>query len=223
MGHKFALRPIAKGSPVLKYAQPIGVALGDIRQGDWVHVHNVGLAHEVGDRTTGLEHPQPPPLPDDLPRSFMGYRRADGRVGTRNYVLVVPTSNCSSHVCSAIAEAFRESRCAGVDGVVALPHHDGCGHHDGPDVAQLERTLKGMARHPNVAAVLFVGLGCEINNLDRYTQLSLATAGRRPVATLEIQAAGGTLKTIEAGTRCVRELLDEATRCASARRNRFRN
>ncbi len=213
MGHKFALRLIPRGSPVIKYAQPIGVALGDIRQGDWVHVHNVGLAHEISDHVQTLERPQPPAFPNDLPRSFLGYRRADGRVGTRNYIAVVPTSNCSSHVCVAIADVFRECRSAGVDGVVALPHHDGCGHHDGPDVVQLERTLKGMALHPNVAAVLLVGLGCEINSLARYTQPSFL-APVRPFATLEIQKEGGTLKTIEAGTRCVRDLVDEAKRCA---------
>ena len=91
-GHKFALREIPLGGWIYKYAQIIGKALYPIQAGEWVHTHNVELAHDLDHHEYAVDRPQPPELPDDLPRTFMGYRRADGRVGTRNYVAVVATS-----------------------------------------------------------------------------------------------------------------------------------
>jgi altronate hydrolase len=210
MGHKFALRPIIAGNRVVKYAQPIGIALSDIGAGDWVHLHNLGLVYEVQNRVHAVDRPQPPIFPDHLPRTFQGYLRTDGRVGTRNYIVVLATSNCSSHVCEGIADEYRGFRSERVDGVVAIPHHDGCGHHDGPDVLQLQRTLTGIALHPNVGAVLLVGLGCEINSVGRFQDPALKT---RRCKTLEIQRVGGTLKTITAGVRTLRELIDESSGC----------
>jgi altronate hydrolase len=210
MGHKFALRPVSAGSQIVKYAHPIGLALSDIHTGDWVHIHNVELAHDVHGAVHAVERPRPPFFSEGLPRSFAGYLRADGRVGTRNYIAVVATSNCSSHVCMGIADEFRAFRSDRVDGVVAIPHHDGCGHHDGPDIVQLNRTLTGIALHANVAAVLLVGLGCEINHIGRFENPALR---EKRFETLEIQKTGGTLKTIAAGARVVSGLIEEGSCC----------
>jgi len=211
--HKVALYAIPQGCYVYKYSQIIGKARFPIQPGEWVHTHNLELAHELDQCEYAVDSPQPPSLPFDLPRTFWGYRRADGRIGTRNHIAVIPTSNCSSHVCVEIAEEFRRVREEGLDGVFALPHIEGCGHHRGPDTELLERTLKGIIGHPNVFAVIVAGLGCEVNSLAKYAGSSLETRYGKPAATLEIQATGGTLKTIAEGIKKVRELLEAVKTC----------
>ncbi|HYK90791.1 MAG TPA: altronate dehydratase family protein [Acidobacteriota bacterium] len=206
-GHKLALRPIAQGERVYKYSQIIGNAGRPIQPGEWVHTHNLELAHELGSHEFALDHPRPPALSEDLPRTFLGYRRPDGKVGTRSHIAIVAISNCASHVCEGIAEEFRRVQEEGFDGIFALPHKEGCGHHAGPDVDQLERTLKGIIIHPNVAAVMVVGLGCEVNSLSRYVGPDLETRYEKPAAALEIQTAGGTLKSINEGVKKVHELV----------------
>ena len=207
-GHKFALREIPQGSYIYKYSQIIGKALYPIQPGEWVHTHNVELAHDLDHHDYAVDRPQPPELPSGLPRTFTGYRRPDGRVGTRNYIAVVATSNCSSFVCEGIAERFKGFRAENIDGVVALPHQEGCGHHDGPDLEQLERTLKGMIVNPNVAGVVVVGLGCEMNSITRYSGSGPDIRKLKPIAGMEIQTAGGTPKTIAAGAAKVGELME---------------
>jgi altronate hydrolase len=213
VGHKVAVRGIPIGTNVLKYSQIIGKATAEIRPGDWVHTHNVELSHDLEHHQYAVDRPRPPELPSDLPRTFHGYCRPDGCVGTRNYVAVVATSNCSSHVCELIAAEFKGVRTDTADGVVSLPHQEGCGHHDGPDVAQLERTLKGMILNANVAAVLVVGLGCEINSLSRYIGPGSDLEKIKPLRGLEIQSIGGTLKTVSEGSRLVRELMEIVRAC----------
>ena len=207
-GHKFALREIPQGSFVYKYAQIIGKALYPIQPGEWIHTHNLELAHDLDDHQYAVDRPKPPEFPADLPRTFYGYRRQDGRVGTRNYIAVVATSNCSSHVCEGIAEEFKGFSTENIDGVVALPHQEGCGHHDGPDLEQLERTLKGMILNPNVAGVVVVGLGCEMNSITRYSGTGPDLRATKPFTGLEIQTVGGTRKTIAGGAKAVRELME---------------
>jgi altronate hydrolase len=204
-GHKVAAVDIPKGSAVIKYGQSIGKASRAIRAGEWVHTHNLEPRDAGENPEFAVEQPQPPELPPGLPRSFSGYLRPDGRVGTRNYVAVVPVSNCASHVASRIASEFSGLRDAGIDGVFAVPHPEGCGHHEGPDTVQLERTLKGIAGHPNVGAVLFVGLGCEVNSLSKYESFR-----ERPAATLEIQSAGGSTRSVSEGKRVIRKLMETA-------------
>jgi altronate hydrolase len=211
-GHKFALREIPLGAWIHKYSQIIGKALYPIQTGEWVHTHNVELAHDLDHHEFAVVSPQPPELPDDLPLTFNGYRRADGRVGTRNYIAVVATSNCSSFVCERIADEFKGFRDEHIDGVVALPHQEGCGHHDGPDLAQLERTLKGMILNPNVAGVVVVGLGCEMNQLTRYSGEGPDLRKLKPLVGMEIQTSGGTLKTTAHGAAKVRELIETVSR-----------
>jgi altronate hydrolase len=207
-GHKMAIRSIGRGAEVLKYSQIIGTASRPIEPGSWVHTHNLTGEHDLSRAEMAVDRPQPPLLPEDLPRTFLGYRRADGRVGTRNFIAVLAASNCSSHVCAGIAEALRNFRSDSVDGVVALPHQEGCAHHEGPDTEQLERTMRGMVLHPNVAAVLMVGLGCEVNNISRYLGPGSRLAETNTVAGLEIQSSGGTLKSIAEGVHVVRGFVE---------------
>jgi altronate hydrolase len=207
-GHKFAVREISQGSYIYKYAQIIGKAPYPIQPGEWVHTHNLELAHDLDDHEYAVDRPRAPELPADLPRTFYGYRRQDGRVGTRNYIAVVATSNCSSHVCEGIAEQFKGFSTENIDGVVALPHQEGCGHHDGPDLQQLERTLKGMILNSNVAGVVVVGLGCEMNSITRYSGTGPDLRAIKPLTGLEIQTVGGTRKTIASGAKAVREIME---------------
>ena len=214
-GHKIALLPIAQGSPVFKYGEIIANATCEIAPGAWVHTHNTapdfcGRDYEYATRAPITELFPPEQVP-----TFMGYQRDNGDVGTRNYIAVIATSNCSSHVVAGIAEQLRhvgpETR--GVDGVVAIPHQEGCGHSQGEDTWQLERTIAGMIFHPNVGAVLMVSLGCEVNQISKYlgtTQLGQQSFRKgKIIVGLEMQSSGGTRKTIEAGVRQVEELIKQ--------------
>jgi altronate hydrolase len=210
-GHKFAVREIPQGSPVTKYSHEIGDALYPIRAGEWVHTHNVQVKHDLESPEFPVYDPAPIEFPQGLPRTFHGYRRGDGRVGTRNYIAVLAASNCASHVCTRIAEELAGVRGEGLDGIVALPHQDGCGAHDGPDIDQLERTLKGIILNPNVAAALMIGLGCEINNLARYSGWATELGQLKLFAGMEIQSVGGTSGAIAEGMRRL-DVMVEAVR-----------
>ncbi|MGQ3053681.1 MAG: UxaA family hydrolase [Roseateles sp.] len=205
-GHKIALRAIAPGELVLKYGQPIGMASQAIAAGEHVHVHNVEMgttlpAQAVDAGTSAANRPQDA-------ASFEGYVRADGRVGTRNYIGVLSSVNCSATVCKAIARAFEApGALPGVDGVVAITHGSGCGMSDGEGLALLRRTLRGYALHPNFAAVLVIGLGCEVNQVGAL--LDGLDGGAR-VRSLSIQGEGGTREAIATGQALVRELAAEA-------------
>jgi altronate hydrolase len=164
MGHKIALAPIHKGQAVLKYGQIIGFASQEIAPGDLVHVHNVDPGAFERDYAFCRDCP-PPPEPAE-PRYWMGYDRGDGRYGTRNFIAVISTVNCSASTSKYISERFRQTdllkQYPNVDGVVAITHKAGCAmQYGGPDHRQLDRTLAGFARHPNVAAYILLGLGCE--------------------------------------------------------------
>ncbi|MEK6290174.1 MAG: altronate dehydratase family protein [Paraburkholderia tropica] len=213
-GHKVAMRNIARGAFVTKYRQTIGVALCDIAAGEHVHVHNVGMPERHGSWQPGRERT----LRDagtDRSDTFQGFVRPDGQVGTRNYIGVIASVNCSASVCHAITDAFRGPAIdafSNVDGVVAITHQSGCGlSANGEGIALLRRTLAGYARNPNFAAVLFVGLGCEVNQVEDL----VASAGARhegTVRTLVIQDAGGVREAVTQGAAIVRELLELADR-----------
>jgi altronate hydrolase len=216
-GHKVAVTAVAQGAPVRKYGQRIGVATAPIRAGEHVHSHNLGFGAGELDHAFAVDARDPDPPAE--PRSFDGYRRSDGRVGTRNYLAVVTTVNCSATAARHLGEqAARSGLLAGhptVDGVVVLTHATGCGMAaDGDGLELLRRTLTGYATHPNVAGVLVLGLGCEVN------QIADLTAGwpelpDRPVRRLAIQDLGGTSATVREGLAGLRELLPQA---AAARR-----
>lgn len=213
-GHKVATTDIAGGARVCKYRQTIGVALRDIAAGEHVHVHNVGMPaqHERGEAAVRASSRS---VDGPLAETFMGFVRPDGSVGTRNFIGVIASVNCSASVCHAIADAFKGEAMASfgnVDGVVAITHQSGCGMSStGDGIALLRRTLLGYARSPNFAGVLLVGLGCEVNQVDALTEL-LEPAGACPVKTLVIQEQGGARETIQRGIEIVRDLLHAADR-----------
>jgi altronate hydrolase len=221
MGHKFAVRPIAAGEPVLKFGQVIGFAGRDIAPGEHVHVHNVRVGAFERDYAFSTEVPAPLPPPAEE-RVWKGFdrgpsRAAHQRYGTRNYLAIISTVNCSASASKYIAERVKASGLLrdfpNVDGVVPIVHKMGCAHqYEGPDHRQLEQTLAGFAKHPNVAAYLLVGLGCEIaqaTHLIEAEGLGLIQLGGTKTQTpvLTIQEAGGIGKTVEAGVKAVAELL----------------
>ena len=185
-GHKVAVAPIAAGAAVRKYGQVIGFASTAIEPGDWVHVHNVAAGRFERDYAHATEVAPPPPVVG--PRTFLGYLRDDGRVGTRNYVAVISAVNCSASTSRLVADRFRGPEFRRdfphVDGVFAVTHKGGCGMQArGPDHVQLERVLAGFARHPNVAACVLVGLGCEVSQAAEIVEvhdLIAAGSGRSP-------------------------------------------
>jgi altronate hydrolase len=230
-GHKFALNAVREGDPVRKYGQVIGYADAAIRPGDWVHTHNLGFGAGEGEGQKALhldyEYCSDIPHVDyygpEQQRTFLGYARPDGRVGTRNYVALVSTVNCSASTVQAIADYFRSSDVMkdfpGVDGVLPVAHKSGCGQHlGGADYVQLQRTLAGMAEHPNVAGYLLVGLGCEVNQALAMAQNqgliraeSLRVGRPQSPSTLIIQEEGGIRKTVQRGIKETVQLLKRAS------------
>lgn len=213
-GHKVALRDHAEGDRVLRYGQIIGFAARPIAAGEHVHDHNLSLGAFTRDHAIGVD--RLPPVPHMTGKGFLGYRRADGRVGTRNYVGILTTVNCSAHVALSVARAFERNELAGhdplaawpnVDGVVALTHKTGCGMSAGEPLRLLRRTIEGYARHPNFSHVIVIGLGCEVNQTG-----GLFGGGNPGLRRLTIQGEGGTRKTIERAVGEVRGILDEANR-----------
>lgn len=211
-GHKVARRPLAAGEPVRKSGHVIGVTDRPIAAGDHVHTHNlvIGAPRPPGARSPATATAPRAPRRDDSawsPATFDGYHRPDGRVGTRNQLLVLPTVNCSSTVARAVADRVRARLPDALDGVWALAHPSGCAiPADGLELGRLRSVLRGYATHPNVGGVLVVGLGCEVNQLDDLVAL-LPTDRLR---TLEIQASGGTAAAVDAGVAALGELAELA-------------
>ncbi|QBX34969.1 altronate dehydratase [Paracoccus liaowanqingii] len=211
-GHKIARRAIAQGAAVVKYGQTIGYATAPIAAGDHVHSHNCAFGAHGRDYRPGSRLAEAEAALARHPReglTFQGYHRPGGQVGTRNFIALVATVNCSATVIRRAAEELRiEGALAAfpnVDGVVAFAHGSGCGMADsGPGWQALQRVLTGHAGHPNVGAALFVGLGCEVMQIARMKQ-ELGEAAR--FHGLTIQENGGTRTTIAAIKARVREML----------------
>jgi altronate hydrolase len=209
MGHKIATRRIAAGEIVRKYGQVIGVASADIAPGAHVHVHNLDLSDKrerVGNAPvwTGRTEPQ---------RTFMGYRRKDGRVGVRNYIGVLTSVNCSATVARHIAEAAEKmgllDGMENVDGIVPITHNSGCGMAGaGEGFDMLRRTLWGTAANPNFGAILLVGLGCEVLQVDRLSETYGLTDGR-DFHSFTIQDTGGTRKAVAEGIERLKTIIPE--------------
>src|SRR5207342_3610146 len=197
------------------YGQVIGCATQDIAPGQHVHTHNLAFSDFARAHDPGADA-----RPTDFvaaPASFEGIVRADGRIATRNYIGVLTSVNCSATAARAIADQFRRdirpealADYPNVDGVVALTHGGGCAiDTEGEGIAILRRTLAGYARHPNFAAVLIIGLGCEANQIAGIVQTQKLTAGPK-LQTFTIQETGGTAKTVALGIERVKELLPAA-------------
>ncbi|MEX2632110.1 MAG: altronate dehydratase family protein [Tistlia sp.] len=212
-GHKIAVRDIDAGEPIAKYGQIIGFATDAIAAGSHVHVHNVGLHDFQRDYGVSSEARATAFLPEAERASFQGFRRANGGVGTRNYIGILTSVNCSATVGRYIAQSFDKDLLAAhpnVDGVVPLVHGTGCGMADsGEGYANLQRVLWGYARHPNFAGILMVGLGCEVNQIDFL--LEAYGIERGPLfQTFNIQSAGGTRRAVAKGVELLGEMLPHA-------------
>ena len=215
-GHKMATQDIPKGAPVHKYAQVIGYAGVDIAKGDHVHTHNLEFRNV--DQTYEFATNLRPVSPVTKPDMFMGYRRASGRVGTRNYIAVLTSVNCSATAARRIADYFTDDKLAAypnVDGVVAFVHGTGCGMAgSGDGFEALQRVMWGYARNPNVGGVLMAGLGCEMNQIDWLVEAYGLKTG--PLfQSMNIQNVGGLQKTIDLGIKKIEEMLpivNQATR-----------
>lgn len=218
-GHKVAVRPVVRGSTVRKYGQVIGQATRDIMPGDHVHLHNLGMTARKREYEFGTDVRTVPAPDAGDPVTFDGFARKDGRVGTRNYVAVLATVNCSASAARGIVEQARRRllpEYPNVDGIIALTHKTGCAAPvNGPDYRVLQRTLAGYADHPNVGAAMFVALGCEGNQ----AEVLLDDTGLRRIShvppVIAIQEQGGVQKAVERGVETVARLLkhaDEARR-----------
>jgi len=216
-GHKVATCDIAVGQPVRRYDQIIGVATQPIAKGAHVHTHNLAFSDFAREHAPGAG--AQPTAYVDKPATFDGIVRADGRVATRNYIGILTSVNCSATAARAIADHFRRdirpealAEFANVDGVVALTHGMGCATaSDGEELQVLRRTLGGYAKHPNFAAVLVVGLGCETNQIEGLVAQEGLQEGVKLVA-FNIQDTGGTAKTVAKGIALIQAMLPEANR-----------
>jgi altronate hydrolase len=215
-GHKMAVAALEVNEPVRKYGQIIGFASKPIARGEWVHEHNVVLHDFARDYRIAEDAKNDEVLAPELRATFQGYMRANGKTGTRNYIGVLTSVNCSASVAKFIAEAVNRSDIlAGfpeIDGVVPFVHGTGCGmaaHGEGWDV--LRRTQWGYATHPNLGAVLMVGLGCEVFQIERMKDEYGLVEGDH-FQTMTIQATGGTKKTIAQGIERIKAMLPVAAR-----------
>jgi len=214
-GHKMATRAIEAGQPIKRYGQIIGTASQAIEPGQHVHTHNLAMAdfaraHELGADFKPVDY-------IETPATFMGIVRPDGRVATRNYIGVLTSVNCSATAARAIADYFRRdihpealADFPNVDGVVALTHGLGCAVDSlGEPLQILRRTLAGYARHPNFAAVLLVGLGCETNQISGLLEAHNLKENEY-FHTFTIQSTGGTAKTVALGIEKIKKMLPAA-------------
>ena len=212
-GHKKATEAIKTGQAVRKFNQIIGFASIDIVAGEHVHTHNCDFANFERDYAFGEQAVATTFVPEDQHATFMGFDRGNGRVGTRNYIGVLSTVNCSATVAKHIAAEIEKSgvleNFPNIDGVVGLAHGMGC-CMDAQDegYANLQRVLNGYIRHPNFGAVLLIGLGCEVNQVS-YLLGNYGLDESSTFQTMVMQDMGGTRKTVEAGVARIKAVLPE--------------
>jgi altronate hydrolase len=220
-GHKVARRAIASGELILKWGQTIGFATAPIERGRWIHTQNMtagALQHDY-EKSTAVP-PDPAPSRN---HTFQGYRRADGRAGTRNYIAIISNVNCSAAVVRRVAARFTAERLRdfpNVDGVLSFSHGTGCAmQFGGEHHRMLNRVMGGIARHPNIGGYILVGLGCEVGTIGHLIQdqglVQIGDSGSssvngvaRPIV-LSMQELGGTKKTIDEAERLVEKLLPQ--------------
>ncbi|MEO8881812.1 MAG: altronate dehydratase family protein [Devosia sp.] len=214
-GHKFATRAIAASQPVVKFGQIIGFAKTDIAPGDWVHEHNCGVGEEHGAFSRDYAFSEGVVPTDFVPAgqqaTFEGFRRANGKVGTRNYVGILTSVNCSTTVAGFIAKEIERSGILEdypeIDGIIALKQSNGCIiDYRGVIFDTLKRTTWGYATNPNMGGVIMVGLGCEGFQIPRFKEAYNVTESDT-FRTMTIQEIGGTKKTVEAGVEAIKAML----------------
>ena len=215
-GHKMATTAIAPGQPILNSGHVIGFASKAIAPGEWVHEHNVEMHafdrdYQYAQGAVAVQF-----VPNGERATFQGYRRANGKIGTRNYLAILTSVNCSASVANFVEQEVERSAILadypGVDGVISLVHGTGCGMADrGEGFDVLRRTQWGYASHPNMAGVLMIGLGCEVFQIEHLKSKYGLVEGDT-FRTLTIQTTGGTRKSVEAGVAAVREMLPMANK-----------
>ena len=211
-GHKVAKRAIPSGEAVFKYGQIIGRSTKDISAGEHVHTHNIEFTDHKSGYEFATEVQNKSSVADNA--EFLGYQRDDGTVGTRNYIGILTSVNCSGSVAKFVAEEAEKSgllkRYKNVDGVVPIVHGSGCGMaNSGEGYDLLFRTLSGYARNPNFAAILLIGLGCEVMQITDLVGKN-RLQNEESFRYMTIQSEGGTSKTIERGMSTLTELLEYA-------------
>ncbi|MEZ4496323.1 MAG: altronate dehydratase family protein [Thermomicrobiales bacterium] len=223
-GHKVALAEVAAGDEILKYGQIIGFATQPIEIGQHIHSHNLAVGELHLDYAMSSAYEPVEILPVEEQATWMGYRRPDGRVSTRNYVAVIASVNCSSSATVAVAEYFRTpgvlDAFPNVDGVIARTRADAA-RVGSKHLHILQRTLAGIVDHPNVAGYVMLSLGCEGNQPDdmiEFTGLEDARGGKPKVITIQLD--GGFRKTVELGIEAVKDLLPCTSTPSSANRCR---
>ena len=214
-GHKVALLSINAGEQLVKYGQIIGFAKTAIEPGDWVHTHNVELRAVGRDYGFCEEIVKPSSLERDKD-TFPGFARPGGKAGTRNYIAVISSVNCSASVARYVADHFRssdfQSDFANVDSVVAFTHKGGCSYDPNHGHEVLQRVIAGMARHPNIGGYVLVGLGCEVNQVPGLVEkhhLDQLQDGEQAPTFLTIQQTGGVRKTVESAVKAVEKMLPD--------------
>jgi altronate hydrolase len=210
-GHKMAITAIPQGQPITKFGQIIGFAKSPIAPGEWVHEQNVEMHDFERDYAMAQDAKPRDVLPIEQQATFEGFRRSNGKAGTRNYIGILTSVNCSASVARFMAETFNRSDIIldfpNVDGVVSFTHGTGCGmagSGEGFDI--LKRTQWGYASNPNLAGILLVGLGCEVFQIGRMKEL-YNIRENDSFQTMTIQESGGTRKTIEQGVERIKAML----------------
>ncbi|HEX7109106.1 MAG TPA: altronate dehydratase family protein, partial [Aestuariivirga sp.] len=210
-GHKMASANVKTGEPVRKFGQIIGFAKADIPAGAWIHEHNIGMGALSHDYAFAQGATQTDILPLEKQETFQGFRRANGKIGTRNYIGIMTSVNCSATVAKFIAEEINRSGILkdykNIDGVVALKQDNGCViDFRGAIFDVLKRTSWGYATNPNMGGVMMVGLGCEGFQIPRFKEAYGIVEGNT-FRTMTIQETGGTRKTVAAGVEAVKAML----------------
>lgn len=214
-GHKIAIHSIRKGEPVHKCGEIIGFATKDIAPGDYVHVHNLAMGHTFKRDYAFCSKVRPVEKPKEE-LTFNGHLRPDGRGATRNLIGVISTVNCSATTVRKVADHFAKSdilkQFPNIDGVLPITHGFGCCiDWNGEGIKQLRRTIGGYIVHPNFAAVIVIGLGCEANQMDAIFMTEHVKPGSRLVP-LVMQEKGGTMKTADAAIKVIEGLLPEVNK-----------
>ena len=215
-GHKVALTDLGDGNALIKYGQTIGFAKGGIHAGEHVHTQNLVMGDFGRDYQFCADYQPVDYMPEAQRQSFQGFERNNGKVGTRNYIAVISSVNCSASVSKYVAEHFRTEAFRrdypNVDGVIAVTHKSGCSLLPSEPLRMLQRVLAGMARHANVGGYVMIGLGCEVNQIShliRDQKLDTAESGVAAPVYLNIQSQGGVRKTTEAGIKAVADVVSE--------------
>ncbi len=201
-GHKMALADMKQGTDVIKYGAPIGHTTLDVRAGQWLHSHNVATNLEGL-----LQYRYEPALGQatdcgGLPAEFEGYRRPDGRVGTRNELWIIPTVSCVNRTVQRISEAAGRRGIQAGEGIRAYPHNAGCSQL-GDDHETTQRLLANIIKHPNAGGVLLVSLGCENNDFEHFLPV-LGSYDHSRIRTMVCQEVKG--DEVEEGLRLIKEI-----------------